>query len=122
MASSRDPPVVALLIRSLRYPSARPLLHGGREHMEFFCTICAPEFSLFYELSVWETINLQGTLVEPALHYAALAIGSLSRSRYYPDLQQTSSAIHFSIRQYGLAIQALYYRLDGSSHALELAI
>lgn len=109
-------------IRSLRYPSARPLLDGEHEHMEYFQVICAGEFSLFFELPVWRNIILQGTLAEPALHHAALAIGALTRSRYHPDIWQTPQAIAFSIRHYSMAIQNLQCRLDESSQSLEVAI
>jgi hypothetical protein len=109
-------------IRSLRYPSARPLLDGEHKHMEYFQVVCAGEFSLFFELPAWKNIMLQGTLVEPALHHAALAIGALASSRYYPDIWQTPPAIVFSIRQYSMAVQDLNRRLDGSYQSLELAV
>jgi hypothetical protein len=109
-------------IYSLRYPSARPLLAGEHGHMEYFQVVCAREFSLFFELPAWENIILQGTLAEPALHHAALAIGALSSSRYHPDIWQKPPAIAFSIQHYNMAIQDLHRRLDGSSHSLELAI
>ena len=108
--------------RSLRYPSARPLLDGEHKHMEYFQVVCAGEFSLFFELPAWENILLQGTLAEPALHHAALAIGALTSSRYHPDKWQTPRAIAFSIRQYSMAIQDLHCRLDESSQSLEVAV
>lgn len=113
---------MALPICSLQYPSARPLLDGEHKHMEYFQVVCAREFSLLFELPAWENIILQGTLAEPALHHAALAIGALARSNYYPDIQQTPQAIVFSIRHYNMAIQDLYRRLGGSSQSLELAV
>jgi hypothetical protein len=109
-------------VRSLRYPTARPLLNGEHEHMEYFQAVCAGEFSLYFELPAWKDIVLQGTLTEPALHHAALAIGALTRSRYHPDIGQTPAAISFSLRQYSMAIQDLHRRLDGSSQSLALAI
>ena len=109
-------------IRSLRYPSARPLLDSEHRHMEYFQVVCAGEFSLYFELPAWENIILQGTLAEPALHHAALAIGALTSSRYHPDIWQTPPAIVFSIRHYSMAIQDLHRRLDGSSQSLELAV
>lgn len=109
-------------IRSLRYPSAKPLLDTEHKHMEYFQVVCAGEFSLFFELPAWENIILQGTLAEPALHHAALAIGALTSSRYHPDIWQTPPAIVFSIRHYSMAIQDLHRRLDGSSQSLELAV
>jgi len=108
--------------RSLRYPSAKPLLDGEHEHMEYFQIVCAGEFSLFFELPEWENIILQGTLAEPALHHAALAIGALTSSRYHPNIWQTSRVIAFSIRHYSMAIQDLHYRLDESSQSLEVAV
>lgn len=109
-------------IHGLRYPSARPLLDGEHEHMEYFQVVCAGEFSLFFELPAWKNIILQGTLAEPALHHAALAIGALASSRYYPNKWQTTPTIAFSIRHYSIAIQNLHRRLDGSSGSLELAV
>jgi hypothetical protein len=109
-------------IRSLPYPSARPLLDGEHKHMEYFQVVCAGEFSLFFELPAWKNIILQGTLTEPALHHAALAIGALTSSRYYLNIWQTPPAIVFSIQHYSMAIQDLHRRLDGSSQSLELAV
>ncbi|KAK9349917.1 hypothetical protein V1523DRAFT_421418 [Lipomyces doorenjongii] len=119
---SSPPSEAPRYVRSLRYPSARPLLDGEHKHMEYFQVVCAGEFSLFFELSAWKNIILQGTLAEPALHHAALAIGALTSSHYHPDIRQTYPAIVFSIRHYNMAIQDLYRRLDGSSQSLELAI
>ncbi|KAL7966035.1 hypothetical protein HDV63DRAFT_397478 [Trichoderma sp. SZMC 28014] len=109
-------------ICNLQHPSARPLLDGEHKHMEYFQVVCAREFSLIFELPAWDNIILQGTLAEPALHHAALAIGALASSHYYPDIQQTPPAIVFSIRHYNMAIQDLHRRLDGSSQSLELAV
>lgn len=109
-------------IRSLQYPSVRPLLDDERGHMEYFHVVCAREISLYFELPVWENIILQGTLAEPTFHHAALAIGQLSRSRYHPAICEASSTTSFSIRHYGLAIQALHSQLDRSSQSLRLAV
>jgi hypothetical protein len=97
-------------------------MDGEHKHMEFFQVVCAGEFSLFFELPAWENILLQGTLAEPALHHAALTIGALASSRYYPDIWQKPQAIMFSIRHYSMAIQDLHRRLDGSFQSLELAV
>jgi Fungal Zn(2)-Cys(6) binuclear cluster domain. len=113
---------MTLPIRRLRYPSARPLLYGEHMHMEYFQVVCAGEFSLYFELPAWRNIILQATLAEPALHHAALAIGALTRSRYYPGIWHTPPAIAFSIRHYSMAIRDLRRRLDGSSQSLELAV
>jgi hypothetical protein len=107
---------------SLRYPPARPLLDSEYKYMEYFQVVCAGEFSLFFELPAWENVILQGTLAEPALHHAALAIGALTSSRYHPDIWQTFPAVAFSIRHYNMAIQDLCRRLDRSSQSLELAV
>ncbi|KAH8896331.1 hypothetical protein GQ53DRAFT_714043 [Thozetella sp. PMI_491] len=109
-------------ICSLGYPSARPLRGGEFEHMEYFRAVCAGEFSLFFELPAWENMLLQGTVAEPALHHAALAIGALTRSRYHPDIWQSPPALAFSIRHYNIAIQDLCCRLDGTTQSLELAV
>lgn len=113
---------MALPIRSPRYPSARSLSDDELGHMEYFQVVCAGEISLFFELPIWENIILQGTLAEPALHHAALAIGALSRCRYYPATWEASPITSFSIRHYGLAIQALHSQLDSSFQSWKLAI
>ncbi|KAI1045829.1 hypothetical protein LB505_014258 [Fusarium chuoi] len=110
------------LIRSLRYPSAKPLLAGEYQHMEYFRAVCAGEFSLFFEVAEWEDIIVQGTLTEPALHHAALAIGALASSRYHPNVWQSTPAIVFSIRHYSMAILDLQSRLDGSPRSIEIAV
>ncbi|KAM5522556.1 C6 zinc finger protein [Fusarium oxysporum f. sp. phaseoli] len=110
------------LICSLRCPAARPLLAGEYQHMEYFRVVCVGEFSLFFEVTEWENILVQGTLAEPALHHAALAIGALASSRYHPNVWQSTPAIVFSIRHYSMAIQDLQGRLDGSPRSVELAV
>ncbi|KAI1024249.1 hypothetical protein LB504_005057 [Fusarium proliferatum] len=110
------------LICSLRYPSAKPLLAGEYQHMEYFRVVCAGEFSLFFEVAEWEDIIVQGTLAEPALHHAALAIGALASRRYHPDVWQSTPAIVFSIRHYSMAILDLQTRLDGSPRSIEIAV
>ncbi|KAF5560455.1 kinase [Fusarium phyllophilum] len=118
-----SPPHTATpLICSLRYPSAKPLLAGEYQHMEYFRVVCAGEFSLFLEVAEWEDIIIQGTLVEPALHHAALAIGALASRRYHPNVWQSNPAIVFSIRHYSMAIKDLQGRLDGSPRSVELAV
>jgi hypothetical protein len=109
-------------LRNLPNLSAKPLLDGEHKHMNYFQVVCAKEFSLFFEHPVWENMILQGTITEPTLHHAALAIGSLASSRYYPQTLQRAPAIAFSIRHYSMAIQNLHFRLDKSSQSLELAI
>ena len=109
------------LINSPRCPSARRLLPGEREHMEYFHVVCAEEFSIFFELPSWKDVILQVTLAEPTLHHAALAIGALNRSRYHPD-RQIPHVVAFSIRHYNMAIRYLHRRLDRSSQSLELAV
>lgn len=90
--------------------------------MEYFRVVCAGEFSLFFEVAEWEDIIVQGTLTEPALHHAALAIGALASRRYHPDIWQSTPAILFSIRHYSMAIQDLQGRLDGSPRSIEIAV
>lgn len=90
--------------------------------MEYFRAVCAGEFSLFFEVAEWEDIIVQGTLTEPALHHAALAIGALASSRYHPNVWQSTPAIVFSIRHYSMAILDLQSRLDGSPRSIEIAV
>lgn len=90
--------------------------------MEYFRVVCVGDFSLFFEVTEWENIIVQGTLNEPALHHAALAIGALASSRYHPSVWQSTPAVVFSIRHYSMAIQDLQGRLDGSPRSVELAV
>ncbi|KAL2843315.1 hypothetical protein BJY01DRAFT_248696 [Aspergillus pseudoustus] len=117
---------------TLRQFPARPLsTETELTHMEYFHLICAKEFALYFELPIWEMLILQQTLREPALHHAALAIACLTRTRYHPvtissasTSTDPSTALSFSINQYGLAIRALHTQLTGDSgsvHNLELA-
>jgi hypothetical protein len=79
--------------------------------------------SLYFSSSPHGKISYSRALSwNPALHHAALAIGALASSRYYPDIRQTPPAIAFSIRHYSMAIQDLHRRFDGSSRSLELAV
>lgn len=118
----QEPQEAAPCISSLQYPYARPLLDDERSHMDYFQDVCARDFSLYFELPIWENIILQATRSEPALHHAALAIGALTSSRYHPASHRASSTTSFSIGQYGLAIQALQDRLHTAPHNLELAV
>lgn len=90
--------------------------------MEYFRVVCVGDFSLFFEVTEWENIIVQGTLNEPALHHAALAIGALASSRYHPSVWQSTPAVVFSIRHYSMAIQDLQGRLDGSPRSVEIAV
>jgi hypothetical protein len=95
-------------------------------HFEYFREVCAPEFSLFFELALWERIVLEAC-IEPCIGHAALAIGALTRSHYQPSGSgdaslQVESVTEYSIKQYNLAIQELNSCLDISTRSWELAI
>ena len=96
-------------------------------HFEYFRVVCIPEFSLYFQEVMWETIVLQAISSEPCMRHAALAISALTRSRYHPSEAgdapyQIESAIEYSMKQYNLAIQKLNKRLDISTQSWELAI
>jgi hypothetical protein len=91
-------------------------------HMDYFRVVCAPEFSLYFEQPIWETLIQQAATTEPAIYHAALAIGALGRSRYCPGTDLAGSATRYSLQQYGSAIQALQRRLDLSPQSLELSV
>ena len=96
-------------------------------HFEYFRAICVPEFSLYFQQALWETVVLQTACSELFMRHAALAIGALSRSHYHPTQPgeaslQVESAVEYAIRQYNLAIQKLNEQLNTSPRSLELAI
>jgi hypothetical protein len=102
--------------------SATPLLDSERRHMEYFQSVCARDVALFFELPIWETIMLQGVQAEPTLHHAALAIGALSRSRYYPDGGRNHPTLVFAIRKYTKATHSLRSLLAEPAPDFELVI
>ncbi|CAH0056287.1 unnamed protein product [Clonostachys solani] len=101
---------------------AQPPLNLDGLHMDYFRVVCAPEFSLYFEQPIWETLILQAATAEPSIYHAALAIGALGRSRYCPGTDLAGSATRYSLHQYGSAIRALQNRLETSSQSLELTV
>ncbi|CAI6065189.1 unnamed protein product [Clonostachys chloroleuca] len=99
-----------------------PLLNLDGLHMDYFRVVCAPEFSLYFELPIWENLILQAATTDATIYLAALAIGALGRSRYYPGTDLAGSATRYSLQQYGSAIRALQSRLDPSPQSLELSV
>src|ERR1700761_9193893 len=94
-------------------------------HFTYFRTICAPDFTLYFELPIWEGLVLQAATTEPAIYHAALAISALSRIRCHPDHSGFLSNLElelFAITQYNLAIRTLNQALDESNRSKELAV
>lgn len=89
--------------------------------MEYFRLINVGEFALFFGITSWRLVLLQGIDAEPTLYHAALAIGALSSSRYHPNVWNRAQALKFSVRHYTSAIQCLQSRLSGSYQSLGLA-
>ncbi len=82
------------------------------------------EFSLYFELPLWESIILQAACTEPCIWHAALAISALSKNHYHSieSGSRNGSASEYAIKQYNLAIQKLNYCLDASTRSWELAV
>jgi hypothetical protein len=57
-------------------------LQGGL--FDHFRAVCAPEFSLYFQSTIWESLILQIVYSEPWALKAALSISTLSRNHYTP--------------------------------------
>jgi hypothetical protein len=95
-------------------------------HFEYFRTVFAKEFALFFKNQSWTQTLLHYAYMEPSICHAALSISSRNRDDYFPmltwdDPGHTKSVAEYSLLQYGLAIQHLNSRLDTSIASLELA-
>lgn len=94
---------------------------------DFFSVICAREFALFLDSTIWEDLIVRLVLFEPFAYHTALSIGALSKLHYLP-MQHASSPLasmldwNYSMIQYSLAIETLNARLDHSSESAELAV
>ncbi|KAK7184979.1 hypothetical protein DPSP01_002805 [Paraphaeosphaeria sporulosa] len=75
-------------------------------HFEYFRLICAPEFSLFFEMHTWSGIVLHAAYTDQSFRRIALAVGALSRSRYIKSGQH-QPAESYALRQYNMAIREL---------------
>jgi hypothetical protein len=102
----------------------------------YFLRICAPEFSLFHDNPIWESLIPRTAHREPCIYHASLAISALSLTHYAgnaPDIwptststsspsTQTNPAQDFAVTQYNLAIHHLNRRLNSFTQSVWLAV
>jgi hypothetical protein len=121
------PPESCLLL--LQQPSTIP--HIGRLeicHFQYFRNVCTKEFSLYFEVELYEKVILLAAYAEPCIMHAVLAIGALIRCQnaahgsQTPSIQLLGSAAEYPTEQYNLAIRTLNRRLDSSTASWELAV
>ncbi|KAF1979438.1 hypothetical protein BU23DRAFT_595296 [Bimuria novae-zelandiae CBS 107.79] len=84
-----------------------------RGHFDYFQAVCAPEFSMFFQMSTWTNIVLRAAWEDQSFRRIALAISALTRSRYERCRQQRYPAIEYALWQCNLAIRELSH-LDNS--------
>jgi hypothetical protein len=66
------------------------------DHFDYFRTVCATIFSGYFHDSIWETLILQISYLEPCIRHAAIAIGALHLLvRTAIARHQESRAIHW---------------------------
>ncbi|KAH8660882.1 hypothetical protein BGZ60DRAFT_530882 [Tricladium varicosporioides] len=91
------------------FPESRPRCDAI--HFDYFLEVCTPEFSLYFDLPIWQDIIVQVAISEPCIQHAALAIGALSRSHYQPNENScqfsASKLSEFGLREYNAAIREL---------------
>ncbi|OAL30711.1 hypothetical protein AYO22_01331 [Fonsecaea multimorphosa] len=92
-------------------------------NFEYFRSVCARDFALYFESPLWEALVLRYALAEESIFHAALAISSMSRNSYCPTASSSSSwydpghtsssaaASEYCLAQYTLAIRRLNARL-----------
>lgn len=131
--------------RGVRLPSVgicdllhtSPLLSGGASLyfceqesilFDYFRTICARDFALYYESPIWESLILRLSHQEPFAYHAALAISALSRQHYIPSqstlyIGRVPVPVHdFATKHYSRAITTLNSRLGATTQGLEIAL
>lgn len=100
-----------------RPPASLHLPETDAGHLCYFQTVCAPEFSLFYESNKWTDIVLRASRTDQSFRRIALAIGALSRNRYESHRLQQHPVDRYALQHYNLAIRELY-QLDDSPQNL----
>jgi hypothetical protein len=96
-------------------------------HFDFFRHVCARDFALVFESSIWESILVQAAHAERSLFHATLAVSVLTRAHYFPTQVFHGSgcsdlAVAYAIWQYNLGIKCLNARLRSRVNCTELAI
>jgi hypothetical protein len=89
---------------------------------DYFLSICAQEFSLYFQSPIWERFVLYAVHAEAWAFHAALAISVLSRRSYAPSHNNTTLQVDFPTLHYNHAIRALNQRLDTTAESAELAV
>ncbi|KAJ4209692.1 hypothetical protein NW759_013339 [Fusarium solani] len=89
---------------------------------DYFLSICAQEFSLYFQSPIWERFVLYAVHAEAWAFHAALAISVLSRRSYAPSHNNTTLQVDFPTLHYNQAIRALNQRLDTTAESAELAV
>ena len=110
--------------------SAQLGVPGHRRHLDrneviifdYFRSICAQEFSLYFQSPIWERFVLYVAHAEAWAFHAALAISVLSRRSYTPLHNDTTLQTDFPTLHYNQAIRALNQRLDATAESAELAV
>lgn len=109
------------------HPSRRFSSHESNL-FDYFRTVCAREFSLYFESPIWEGLVLQIAQREAFACHAALAISAWSRTHYVPSegwfhTQRGALSIRrYSLVQYGKAVTELNRRLCATPECIELAL
>ena len=96
------------------------------DHFNYFRTVCATTFSGYFHDSIWETLILQISYLEPCIRHAAIAIGALHRFQVHPthavaDASEGSNT-RYAVTKYLEAVKALNQSLDGSGRSMGLAL
>ena len=94
---------------------------------EYFQVVCASEFELYFETTLWRRLALQMAYNHSFTFHAALAISTLTQLHYFPHKWQNGEApskspMAYAAAQYNVAIRDLKERLKGTTDNAELAI
>lgn len=89
---------------------------------DYFRSICAREFSLYFQSPIWENFVLYAAHTEAWAFHAALSISVLSRQSYTPSHNDGTLQPDFPTLHYNQAIRALNQRLDTTVESAELAV
>ena len=105
-----------------RAPVSLDLTVVDAAHLRYFQTVCAPEFSLFYQSEKWADIVLRASWTDRSFRRIALAIGALSRSRYESHVLQGCSVHEYALQHYNLAIREISQLDDSPQNLLRIVL
>ncbi|KAH6674784.1 hypothetical protein B0J14DRAFT_637524 [Halenospora varia] len=95
-------------------------------HFEYFLEVCTPEFSLYFDLPIWQDIIVQVAVSDTCIQNAALAIGALSRSHYQPNENScqfsASKLSDYGLLKYNSAIRELDRMLRHENRNWEIVV